>query len=116
PGYTAGRRHQQALWQGHDRASFRRAPQPIDRDGRPDCLSAGSRTSDRCRPKVPRAGRSRPMSVAHDVLVGYAKSFGLLYLMALSAAVLAYTFWPANKKRFDQAAQSIFRDEDKPWR
>lgn len=56
------------------------------------------------------------MSVAHDVLVGFAKSFGLLYLMALSAAVLAYTFWPANKKRFDQAAQSILRDEDKPWR
>ena len=56
------------------------------------------------------------MSVAHDVLVGLAKSFGLFYLMTMSAGVMVYTFWPANKQRFDQAAQSILRDEDKPWR
>ena len=56
------------------------------------------------------------MSVAHEVLVGFAKSVGLFYLIALSAAVLVYTFWPSNKKRFDHAAQSILGDEDKPWR
>ena len=47
------------------------------------------------------------MSVEHDFLVGFSKSFGLFYLIALSAAVLVYTFWPSNKKRFDHAAQSI---------
>ncbi|HEY7842793.1 MAG TPA: cbb3-type cytochrome c oxidase subunit 3 [Bradyrhizobium sp.] len=56
------------------------------------------------------------MSIDHDFLVGLSKSFGLFYLLALSAAVLVYTFWPSNKKRFDRAAQSILRDEDKPWR
>jgi len=56
------------------------------------------------------------MSVAHDFLVGISKSFGLFYLIALSAAVLVYTFWPSNKPRFDRAAQSIFDDEDQPWR
>ncbi|MGH6743147.1 MAG: cbb3-type cytochrome c oxidase subunit 3 [Bradyrhizobium sp.] len=56
------------------------------------------------------------MSIDHDFLVGLSKSFGLFYLLALSAAVLVYTFWPSNKKRFDHAAQSILRDEDKPWR
>ena len=56
------------------------------------------------------------MSVEHDFLVGFSKSFGLFYLIALSAAVLVYTFWPSNKKRFDRAAQSILHDEDKPWR
>jgi cytochrome c oxidase cbb3-type subunit 4 len=56
------------------------------------------------------------MSVTHDILVGISKSFGLFYLIALSAAVLVYTYWPSNKRRFDRAAQSILDDEDKPWR
>jgi cytochrome c oxidase cbb3-type subunit IV len=56
------------------------------------------------------------MSIAHDFLVGFSKSFGLFYLLALSAAVLVYASWPSNKKRFDHAAQSILCDEDKPWR
>jgi cytochrome c oxidase cbb3-type subunit 4 len=56
------------------------------------------------------------MNVTHDFLVGFSKSFGLFYLLALSAAVLIYTYWPSNKQRFDHAAQSILRDEDKPWR
>jgi cytochrome c oxidase cbb3-type subunit 4 len=56
------------------------------------------------------------MSVEHDFLVGISNSFGLFYLIALSAAVLVYTYWPSNKQRFDRAAQSILDDEDKPWR
>jgi cytochrome c oxidase cbb3-type subunit IV len=32
------------------------------------------------------------MSLDHDFLVGFSKSFGLFYLLALSAAVLVYTF------------------------
>jgi len=56
------------------------------------------------------------MSIAHDFLVGVSKSFGLFYLIGLSVAVLAYTFWPSNKIRFDRAARSILDDEDKPWR
>ena len=56
------------------------------------------------------------MSFEHDFLVGFSRSFGLFYLIALSAAVLVYAFWPSNKPRFDQAARSILDDEDKPWR
>ena len=56
------------------------------------------------------------MTVEHDFLVGLSKSFGLFYLLALSAAVLVYAYWPANQKRFESAARSILRDEDKPWR
>ena len=56
------------------------------------------------------------MSLEHDFLVGLSKSFGLFYLIALSAAVLVYAFWPSNKPRFDRAAHSILDDEDKPWR
>ncbi|HET9687138.1 MAG TPA: cbb3-type cytochrome c oxidase subunit 3 [Pseudolabrys sp.] len=30
--------------------------------------------------------------------------------------VVVYAFWPSNKKQFDDAAESILRDEDVPWR
>jgi cytochrome c oxidase cbb3-type subunit IV len=56
------------------------------------------------------------MEIAHDTLVWFSKSFGLLYLIGLSAIVVVYVFWPSNKKRFDDAAESILRDEDAPWR
>ncbi len=63
------------------------------------------------------------MPFDHGTLVWFSKSFGLFYLIGLSVAVLAYVFWPSNKKPFDRAAKSIlqdedkpFQDEDKPWR
>lgn len=56
------------------------------------------------------------MSIDHAALVGFAKSFGLFYLMAMAAVALIYACWPANKKRFDKAARDIIDDEDKPWR
>jgi len=56
------------------------------------------------------------MTIDHNFLVAMSKSFGLLYLIVFSIAVLAYVYRPSNKSRFDSAAQSILRDEDKPWR
>jgi cytochrome c oxidase cbb3-type subunit 4 len=56
------------------------------------------------------------MSFEHETLVWFSKSYGLFYLLGLSAIVLIYTYWPANKKRFDEAAESILCDEDKPCR
>ena len=38
------------------------------------------------------------MDIAHDTLVWFSKSWGLFYLLALVAGVLAYTFWPGNRK------------------
>ncbi|WP_458756580.1 cbb3-type cytochrome c oxidase subunit 3 [Afipia sp. TerB] len=55
------------------------------------------------------------MTIEHDFLVGFSKSFGLFYLIALSIGVLIYAYWPSNRKRFDHAAQSILTKEDKPW-
>ncbi|MCT8997553.1 cbb3-type cytochrome c oxidase subunit 3 [Chelativorans intermedius] len=57
------------------------------------------------------------MDLDHQSLVAFAKSWGLFYLIALSAGVLVYTFWPANKARFARAKKSILLDkDDKPWR
>ena len=54
--------------------------------------------------------------IEHAFLVGFSKSFGLFYLIALSIAVVIYAMKPSNKERFDDAARSILRDEAEPWR
>lgn len=54
------------------------------------------------------------MSVTHDDLVWLAKSFGLLYLAAMSIGVLVYVYWPPNKRKFEHAATAILSDEDRP--
>jgi len=56
------------------------------------------------------------MDISHETLVVAAKSYGLFYLIGFFIAVLAYVFWPSNKKRFEKAARSILDQEDKPWR
>ena len=56
------------------------------------------------------------MPFEHDTLVWFSKSFGLFYLLGLSLIVVVYAYWPSNKKQFNEAAQSILEDEDKPWR
>jgi cytochrome c oxidase cbb3-type subunit 4 len=57
------------------------------------------------------------MPFDHDTLVGFSKSFGLFYLIAMSVAVLVYVYWPSNKSRFDKAATDIVaNEEDRPWR
>jgi len=49
-----------------------------------------------------------------ESVVAFAKSWGLFYLIALSLGVLAYTFWPSNRKRFDRAKKSILDEDDRP--
>jgi len=55
------------------------------------------------------------MTIEHDTLVAFSKSYGLFYLIALSIGVLIYAYWPSNKKRFDDAANSVLNKDDKPW-
>ncbi len=57
------------------------------------------------------------MPFDHDTVVGFAKSFGLFYLVALSIIAVAWTYWPSNKKGFDEAARMpVLDEEDRPWR
>ena len=53
--------------------------------------------------------------ISHDTLVAFSKSWGLFYLMGFFLCVIAYVLWPANRKRFDRAKNSILDREDKPW-
>ena len=52
------------------------------------------------------------MDLSHEWFVGFSKSFGLFYLIALSIGLTLYTFWPSLGKRFGKAAKSILDDED----
>jgi cytochrome c oxidase cbb3-type subunit 4 len=52
--------------------------------------------------------------IEHETVVGFAKSFGLFYLIILATVALIYALWPANKERFDRAAMDIIDDEDRP--
>lgn len=55
------------------------------------------------------------MGIDYQTLVGFAKSWGLFYLIVFAIGVLIYTFWPSNRKRFDKAKHSILDKDDKPW-
>ena len=55
------------------------------------------------------------MTIDHEMLTGFSKSFGLFYLIAMSIGVLVYAYWPSNKKPFEHAAEAVISDEeDKP--
>lgn len=55
------------------------------------------------------------MSIDHDTLVAFSKSWGLFYLMLFAACVVAYTFWPSNRERFNAAKIAILDRDDAPW-
>jgi cytochrome c oxidase cbb3-type subunit 4 len=52
--------------------------------------------------------------MTYDSVVWFSKTFGLFYLIGLSAIVVAYAYWPSNRKEFDRAAASILEGDDKP--
>lgn len=54
------------------------------------------------------------MDIQHDTLVAIAKSWGLFYLIIFAAGVTAYAFWPANRRRFQDAKNSILDQDDRP--
>ena len=56
------------------------------------------------------------MELTYEWTSAFAKSFGLIYLIALSVGITVYAFWPAFGKRFDKAAKSVLDDEDSPCR
>ena len=56
------------------------------------------------------------MDIDHYMLVGFAKSYGLFFLIAMAIGVIVYAFWPSNKNSFDKAARDIINDGDEPCR
>lgn len=42
---------------------------------------------------------------------GFAKSWGLVYLVILFVIAVAWAFWPRNRAKFDEAAQIPFKED-----
>jgi cytochrome c oxidase cbb3-type subunit 4 len=47
----------------------------------------------------------------YATVAGFAKSWGLLYLMILFAGVLAYALWPRNRAKFEDAARIPLKED-----
>ena len=56
------------------------------------------------------------MDVTHETMLELSKVWGLLYLILFSIGVIIYTFWPSNRKRFDEAKTKILDQDDVPWK
>jgi cytochrome c oxidase cbb3-type subunit 4 len=51
------------------------------------------------------------MSTTYEILSRFAQSAGTVYCFVLFLGVLAYAFWPANQKGFDDAARIPLRED-----
>lgn len=53
------------------------------------------------------------MDINHETLVAASKSYGLFYMMIIFIVATIYAYWPSNKEKFDHAAASILKDDDR---
>jgi cytochrome c oxidase cbb3-type subunit 4 len=52
------------------------------------------------------------MNSTYSALAEFAQTWGLLLFVVAFAVVVIYALWPANKKKFDDAARSPLREDD----
>ena len=52
------------------------------------------------------------MNSTYQALAEFAQTWGLLLFVIAFAAVVVYALWPANKKKFDDAARAPLREDD----
>jgi cytochrome c oxidase cbb3-type subunit 4 len=51
------------------------------------------------------------MIETYKMLANFAQTWGLLYFVAVFAAVVAYAFWPSNRAGFEDAAHVPLRED-----
>ncbi|MGE0232759.1 MAG: cbb3-type cytochrome c oxidase subunit 3 [Flavobacteriaceae bacterium] len=49
--------------------------------------------------------------MTYTALAHFAQTWGLLYFVLIFAGVLVYALWPANRRRFDDAAYIPLRED-----
>jgi cytochrome c oxidase cbb3-type subunit 4 len=55
------------------------------------------------------------MGLTYDDVLVFSQSWGSVYFAVMFAAVCVYALWPANKAKFEKAAQApLHDDEDAP--
>ena len=51
------------------------------------------------------------MIETYNLVANFAQTWGLIYFVTVFALVIAYTFWPSNKARYDDAARMPLRED-----
>ncbi|WP_299621423.1 cbb3-type cytochrome c oxidase subunit 3 [Pelagibius sp.] len=49
--------------------------------------------------------------MTYESVAEFAATYGLVYLFVLFLGVLAYAFWPKNKKKFEEAARRPLEED-----
>lgn len=49
--------------------------------------------------------------VTYEDFAHFATTWGMLFFVAVFAAVVAYALWPSNKRRFEEAARIPLLDD-----
>ena len=49
--------------------------------------------------------------MTYETLATFAQQYGLIYVIILFAAAVAYAVWPSNKEKFDRASQVPLRED-----
>lgn len=49
-----------------------------------------------------------------EIIQRFALSWGLVFMAGVFAVAVIWAFWPGRNKSQEDAAQSIFRNEDRP--
>ena len=49
--------------------------------------------------------------MTYETVAAFAQTYGLVFLVVMFLAVLAYALWPGNKRKFHDAAHRLL-DED----
>ncbi|PHR62473.1 MAG: CcoQ/FixQ family Cbb3-type cytochrome c oxidase assembly chaperone [Robiginitomaculum sp.] len=47
----------------------------------------------------------------YEAMAHFAQTWGMIYFILIFAGAVAYIFWPSNRKKFDDAANSPFNEE-----
>ena len=47
----------------------------------------------------------------YETLATFARTYGLVYMLVLFGAVLAYALWPRNRKKFADAARIPLKED-----
>lgn len=50
--------------------------------------------------------------MTYDTVASISQSAALIFFMILFGCVVAYVFWPGNKRKFEHAAKLPFEDSD----
>ena len=51
------------------------------------------------------------MDPTYQAFASFAQTWGLIYFVAIFAAVVAYAMWPSRKQQFEEAARMPLRED-----